>query len=171
MKRLPRVGRLAPGVLALFFILSPLVTRAQEGSDKLSKAKAKYDTDQDGKLSGEEKAKARADAADHAQAGEAAKQKQLLAKYDANGNGQIDENEQSRLKADEAAQAEKYRQALAAYDANHNGVLDRDELAKMKEDERLAAKTERQAEKGDASLRRKIDRAEGKDVPKAHRKR
>jgi Ca2+-binding EF-hand superfamily protein len=170
MKRLPLVGRLAPGVLALFFVLSPLVGQAEDGTDKLSKAKAKYDTDHDGKLSADEKANARADAADQTKAAETEKRKQLLAKYDANGNGQLDEDEKSRLKADEAAQVEKYRQALAKYDANHNGVLDRDELAKMKEDERLAAKTERQAEKGDASLRRKIDRAEGKDVPRLRRK-
>src|SRR4051812_13177915 len=104
MKRLPLVGRLAPGVLALFLILAPMVARAEDGAGKLSKAKATYDTDHDGKLSPEEKTKAKADGAEKAKAAEVEKHQELLAKYDANGNGKLDENEERKLKADEAAQ-------------------------------------------------------------------
>jgi Ca2+-binding EF-hand superfamily protein len=170
MKAMPLVSRLVPGLLALFLFVLVTGLRAEEAATgKLSKAKEKYDTDKDGKLSPEEKTKARDDTAAQAKAREAEKLKEVLAKYDANGNGRIDETEKARMKADEAARAEKYRQEVAKYDADHNGTLDRDEMKKMREDEELAAKTARQAAEADARLQRKMQKLQGKDVPKGRK--
>lgn len=69
--------------------------------------------------------------------------KLLLAKYDANGDGQLDEGEKKKLNTDLAAWAKKYKQALAKYDANKNGALDPDEKKKMEKDETVADRNER----------------------------
>jgi Ca2+-binding EF-hand superfamily protein len=169
MKTLPLVLRVAPVWVALGCCLVSPVLRAEETSGKLSKAKEKYDTDKDGQLSAEEKAKAREDRAAKTEASEAARQKEVLAKYDADGNGQIDDKEKARMKSDEDQRREKYRESLAKYDANRNGVLDRDELAKMREDELLAARTARQAAEGDAKFQRKMQKMRGQDVPKVRK--
>jgi hypothetical protein len=166
MKTLPLILRLVPGMLALW-VFSP-VLRAEEGApEKLSSAKEKEDTDKDGQLGEEDKAAAKADGGAKAKAREAEKLKQVLKEYDANHNGQLDEPEKAKMKADEAARAEKFKQALAKYDANHDGKLDATEEAKMLEDEELAAKTARQAEQADAKFQRKLQRLQGKDVPRA----
>ena len=171
MKALPLISRFVPGVLALLMSLLSVSLRAEDPVDgKLSKAKEKYDADKDGQLSAEEKAKTREDVAANAKAREEEQHKALLAKYDDNGNGRIDEAEKAKMKADEAAKAEKYRQLLAKYDVDHNGTLDKDELKKMKEDEALAAKTARQAAQGEAKFQRKMERLQGKDVPRAKKR-
>jgi len=157
-------------MLALGLFLLPLAVRAEDTDGKLSKAKEKYDTDKDGKLSAEEKARAREDAAAHDKAKEAEQRKEVLQKYDANGNGQLDESEKAKIKADEAARIEKYRQELARYDANHNGKLDPDELAKMRDDEQAAAKTANQAAKADAQFERKMEKLRGGNPPPKVRK-
>ncbi len=170
MKALPLVWRIGPGILALGLGLLTPVLRADDAAGKLSKAKEKYDTDKDGKLSAEEKARARDGAAGKAKAREEEQRKAALDKYDANGNGQLEANEQARMKSDATAQAEKYKRALARYDANANGALDRDELAKMKKDEMLAARTDRQAAEGEAKFQRKLQKARQNDpTPKARK--
>ena len=73
--------------------------------------------------------------------------KSELKKYDANGDGQLDEAETAKMKADEKARREVRREEeLAKYDANKDGKLNKDEKEKMKS-ERAAARAERKAEK------------------------
>lgn len=70
-----------------------------------------------------------------------------LKKYDANGDGHLDEAETARMKADEKARREaKREEELAKYDANKDGKLNKEEKEKMKSD-REVAKAERKAEK------------------------
>ncbi len=70
-----------------------------------------------------------------------------LKKYDANGDGQLDEAETAKMKADEKAKRDEQRaDDLAKYDANKDGKLDKEERAKMKAD-KAAAKAEKKAEK------------------------
>lgn len=67
----------------------------------------KYDADQDGKLSDQEKAAKKA-------AKEAEHKAKLLAKYDANKNGTLDPDEEAKCKADEdAAKAKRAEKAAA----------------------------------------------------------
>jgi len=74
-----------------------------------------------------------------------------LKKYDANGDGQLDEMEKARLKADDKARRDAQRaEDLANYDADKNGKLSKEEKAKRKADHeaaREARKVEREAEK------------------------
>jgi len=78
---------------------------------------------------------------------EKAPTKAELKKYDANGDGQLDETELAKMKADEKAKREAQRaEELAKYDANKDGKLDKEERAKEKAD-KAAAKEERKAEK------------------------
>jgi hypothetical protein len=82
--------------------------------------------------------------------------KALQKKFDANGDGHLDEGEQKKLDAYLAVQAKKYQQALARYDANKNGVLDRDEKAKMAQDQALADSNERRRVMGEAATQQRI---------------
>ncbi len=136
MNPLRLTPRIAPALLALALLSFPFSVRAAENTpapeDAAAKAKAAHDEIL----------------------------KQALAKYDANGNGRLDESELAKMKADAAARDAKYKQALAKYDANHNGKLDPEELAKMKEDEIIAAKVERQQAKSDLHDARVMQRAQ-----------
>ena len=62
--------------------------------------------------------------------------KQLLEKYDANGNGEIDEDERDKMRDDYRKRAEEQRKQweLQRYDANKDGELDEQELAKQAAD-------------------------------------
>jgi len=62
----------------------------------------KYDADHDGKLSDEEKARAKAEAREKREA----KKEAELKKYDDNGNGKLDQGEKAKMKADSAAAKE-----------------------------------------------------------------
>ena len=77
--------------------------------------------------------------------------KSELKKYDANGDGQLDEVEKAKLKADEKARRDARRaEDLANYDADKNGKLSKEEKAKKKADHeaaREARKAEKEAEK------------------------
>jgi hypothetical protein len=92
-----------PGLWALALLLLPLSVSAQESAPKERKPSKetleKYDADKDGKLSEEEAAKAKADAA--AKGRET--RKKNLEKYDADGDGKLSEAEKEKRKADEAA--------------------------------------------------------------------
>jgi len=72
--------------------------------------------------------------------------KQLLEKYDANGNGEIDEDEREKMRDDWRKRAEDQRRQweLQRYDANKNGQLDEEELAKKAADQ--AEREKRMAE-------------------------
>jgi Ca2+-binding EF-hand superfamily protein len=108
MKATRSILILAPGLLALSFLFAPLAAPAEETAPekKLTKAQEKYDTDKDGKLSDEEKARAKEDTAAKAKLTRDEHLKQALAKYDANQNGKLDDDEKARMKADEAAAKE-----------------------------------------------------------------
>ena len=73
--------------------------------------------------------------------------KAVLKKYDANGDGQLDESELARLKADEKAKRDAQRvEDLAKYDADKNNKLSKTEREKMKTDKE-AVRAEKKAEK------------------------
>ncbi len=58
-----------------------------------------------------------------------------LKKYDANGDGQLDESELAKKKADEKARHDAQRaEDLAKYDENHDGKLNKGEKEKIKSD-------------------------------------
>ena len=88
-------------------------------SDKpLSKAKEKYDTDKDGKLSEEEKARMKEDKKEQ----RAEAHKLALAKYDANHNGKLDPEEKAKMKADEKAEREA-KKAERVSENNENKAM------------------------------------------------
>lgn len=63
----------------------------------------------------------------------------LLAKYDANNDGKLDDAERAKMKADfEAKRAAKKAEMLAKFDANKDGKLEPAERAVMRDE--LAAK-------------------------------
>lgn len=132
---------------------------------------AKYDANKDGQLDEAERAAVRADVESgelekppfarrpHFRGGggdnaeeRAAARKQLLEKYDANENGQLDEEERAAIRADIESgklprpefkgrghgpvppNAEARAEMLEKYDANDNGQLDEAERAKLHED-------------------------------------
>ncbi|HET7535762.1 MAG TPA: hypothetical protein VFJ90_04860 [Candidatus Didemnitutus sp.] len=74
-----------------------------------------------------------------------------LKKYDANGDGQLDESELAKKRADEKAKRDTQRaEDLARYDENHDGKLNKGEKEKIKADkqtEHNARKTAKEAEK------------------------
>jgi hypothetical protein len=66
-----------------------------------------------------------------AQGGDARPEK--IQKFDANGDGALDDAERAQMKAAfTAKRAERKQQMLAKFDANHDGVLDDAERAQMK---------------------------------------
>jgi len=70
-----------------------------------------------------------------------------LKKYDANGDGQLDEAEIAKMKADEKAKREEKRaEDLAKYDENKDSKLNKAEKEKMKA-EHEAARAEKKAAK------------------------
>lgn len=71
-----------------------------------------------------------------------------LKKYDANGDGQLDEAEMAKMKADADAKKAAEKQArLDKYDTNKDGKVSGDEKA-AEEADKAAAKAEREAKKG-----------------------
>ena len=73
--------------------------------------------------------------------------KAILKKYDANGDGQLDETELAKMKADEKAKRDAQRaEDLAKYDADKNNKLSKAEREKMKSDKE-ALRAEKKAEK------------------------
>ena len=92
-------------VVALMLSTSMLATAAPKGGGKGKpqgppppppEVLAKYDTDQDGKLSDTEKAAMKADLE--------AKRKEMIAKYDADGNGVLNATERAAMEAELQAQ-------------------------------------------------------------------
>ena len=107
----PRMNnrRLPHRITALLacFTLAFVVTGKGEENGTETKAPSKsalkkYDTDHDGKLSDEEKARAKAEAKEKREA----KKEEALKKYDANDNGKLDQAEKEKMKAENAAEKE-----------------------------------------------------------------
>lgn len=126
----------APALLALALLALPAIARADEPTPekKLSKAQEKYDSDKDGTLSAEERAKAREDALAKARQTREEHRKIALEKYDANHDGKLDGKEKAKMKADAAMARETQKAARDARKA-----------------ERAARKAERDAKKTAAS--------------------
>jgi len=111
----PVSKQLALGLLALALIAIPPAVHAEDSpKGKLSKTKEKYDVDKDGMLNEEEQAAAREGAKAKAKATREENQKKALARYDANGNGRLDDDELARKKADDLAAKEKEKAAKEA---------------------------------------------------------
>lgn len=73
---------------------------------------------------------------------------EMIKKFDANGDGKLDDTEKQALKAErQARRAEK----LAKYDANKDGQLDDAERAQVRKD-RVAARFQKLDANGDGSL-------------------
>ena len=70
-----------------------------------------------------------------------------LKKYDANGDGQLDETELAKMKADAKAKRDEQRvEDLAKYDEDKNNQLSKAEKEKMKAD-KASARAEQKAAK------------------------
>ena len=99
---------LVPALTLALLAAAPLV-RAEDAAtakDKaLTKAQQKHDTDKDGTLSDEEKAR-RKEAAKEKRADV---KKEVLEKYDANQNGKLDPDEREKMKAAREAEQAAHR--------------------------------------------------------------
>lgn len=73
---------------------------------------------------------------------------EMIKKFDANGDGQLDETEKQALKAERQA---KRAERLAKYDTNKDGKLDDAERQQLRKD-RAAARFQKLDTNGDGSL-------------------
>ncbi|HTL66898.1 MAG TPA: hypothetical protein VL200_04495 [Lacunisphaera sp.] len=112
----------APALLALALATVPAVSRADESAPtkKLTKAQEKFDADNDGKLSDEERARAREEATAKAKKTREEHRKIALEKYDANGDGKLDDAEKAKMKADEETAREEKKAERAARKAERD---------------------------------------------------
>ena len=86
-----------------------------------------------------------------AQADEPAR-KDRIQKFDANGDGKLDDAERAQMKAAfEARRAERHKAALARYDANKDGQLD-DAERKAMHDDKLAERFHAMDKNGDGAV-------------------
>lgn len=120
--------KFAPALLALALVTVPAVGRADDSASarKLTKAQEKYDADHDGKLSDEERVRAREEATAKAKKTREENRKLALEKYDANGDGKLDNEEKAKMKAD----AEAVREAKQAQRAARKAARDAKKAAK-----------------------------------------
>lgn len=96
-------------------------------------------------------------AADAALPKEKAHSKADLKKYDANGDGLLDETELAKMKADAKAKRDEQRvEDLAKYDADKNNELNKAEKAKMKADKE-SARAEQKAAKDAAKEAKQME--------------
>ncbi len=150
---------LRPGSGALVFflvLLSPILRAEDAPAEKSPKTNAKSDFVKDGITDAKESAEIQEQAENRGMIKDERRLKLLLAKYDANRDGQLDEGEKKRLSADLAIWAKKYKQALARYDANKNGALDQDEKKKMEMDESVAERNERRLWTDQREIQQKV---------------
>jgi hypothetical protein len=84
--------------------------------------------------------------------GDGPARKELLSKFDKNGDGKLDDAERAQMKAAfEAKRAEHHKDMLAKYDTNKDGKLDDAERAAMR-DARLAERFKAMDTNGDGKL-------------------
>lgn len=92
----------------------------------------------------------------------------LIQKFDANGDGKLDDAERAQMKAAwQAKRAEHEKEALAKYDANKNGTLDPAERQAM-HDDRLAQRFQAMDKNGDGKLTLDEFKAGAKDLGGHH---
>jgi hypothetical protein len=78
--------------------------------------------------------------------------KELIQKFDKNGDGKLDDAERAQMKAAfEARRAERHKEALAKYDVNKDGKLDDAERTAMHE-ARLTERFQAMDKNGDGKL-------------------
>jgi hypothetical protein len=78
--------------------------------------------------------------------------KDLIQKFDNNGDGKLDDAERAQMKAAfEARRAERHKQALARYDLDKDGKLDAAERKAMRDD-KLAERFQAMDKNGDGKL-------------------
>ncbi|HET7501205.1 MAG TPA: hypothetical protein VFK02_09390 [Kofleriaceae bacterium] len=76
----------------------------------------------------------------------------MIQKFDANGDGKLDDAERAQMKAAfEARRAERHREALARYDLDKDGKLDDAERQAMRDD-KLTARFKAMDANGDGKL-------------------
>jgi hypothetical protein len=74
--------------------------------------------------------------------------KAALKKYDANGDGMLDEAETAKMKADDKAKRDAQKaEDFAKYDADKDGKLSKEETAAMKADKDAAKEAAKEAKK------------------------
>jgi Ca2+-binding EF-hand superfamily protein len=104
--------------------------------------------------------------------GKGERKKEMVEKFDANKDGQLDDTERAKMKAEfEARHAERKAEMLARYDANKDGKLDDTEKARMKAD-RQAERKARLGERFkalDTDRSGQLSKLEVKDSPMAER--
>jgi len=84
--------------------------------------------------------------------GDAPNRKELIQKFDQNGDGKLDAAERAQMKAAfEATRAEHHKEMLAKYDTNKDGKLDAAERKVMR-DERLTQRFQAMDKDGDGKL-------------------
>ena len=84
--------------------------------------------------------------------GDAPTRKDLIQKFDKNGDGTLDAAERAQMKAAfEAKRTERHKEMLAKYDTNHDGKLDPAEHQAMRDD-KLATRFQAMDKDGDGKL-------------------
>ena len=84
--------------------------------------------------------------------GDGPNRKELIQKFDQNGDGKLDDAERAQMKAAfEAKRAEHHKELLAKYDTNKDGKLDAAEKQAMR-DEKLAERFQAMDKNGDGKL-------------------
>ena len=84
--------------------------------------------------------------------GDGPTRKELIQKFDQNGDGKLDDAERAQMKAALAAQrAEHHQEMLAKYDTNHDGKLDPAERKAMR-DAKLTERFQAMDRNGDGKL-------------------
>jgi hypothetical protein len=84
--------------------------------------------------------------------GDGPARKDLIQKFDKNGDGKLDDAERAQMKAAfEARRAERHKAALARYDINKDGKLDDAERKAMRDD-KLSERFQAMDKNGDGKL-------------------
>jgi len=118
-----------PAVVLAFLAVTPLVKADDASTPKdkpLSKAKEKFDTDKDGKLSDAEKTEMKEESREKREE----RKKAELAKYDANHNGKLDPEEKEKMKADREAEKTARHAEQEKLKAEHEAKMAEKQAAK-----------------------------------------